>query len=103
MRLFAGTEFDRPPICPQCSRPEQECCCPPAAPKILPPEKQCVKIQLEKRKKGKTVTVLRGLDPTVSHLKDLLTLLKNHCGTGVPFRTTKLKSRVTIATELEAC
>ena len=35
---------------------------------------------MEKRKRGKSVTVIRGLDE--SDLPDLLKLLKNKCGAG---------------------
>lgn len=82
MRLFAGTEFDRPPRCEQCGSLEEECHCPPEPPKIVPPQQQTARIQLEKRKKGKWVSVIRGLDTTGNHLKDLLTMLKNDCGAG---------------------
>lgn len=82
MRLFEGTEFDRPPHCQKCDRLEEECNCPPEPPQVVPPQQQFAKIQLEKRRKGKWVSVIRGLDPGGSHLKDLLTLLKNSCGAG---------------------
>jgi translation initiation factor 1 len=82
MRLFEGTEFDRPPHCEKCDRLEEECHCPPEPPQVVPPQQQLAKIQLEKRRKGKWVSVIRGLDPDGSHLKDLLTLLKNSCGAG---------------------
>ena len=79
MRLFAGTEFDRPPKCERCGKLESDCQCPPL-PK--PPAKQLVRVRLEKRAKGKSVTTIRDLDDTGQHLQDLLTKLKNHCGAG---------------------
>lgn len=82
MRLFAGTPFDRPPTCDRCQRLEEECTCAPAAPTAKPPSKQIARIRLEKRKKGKWVTTIRDLDPTGSHLTQLLTSLKQHCGAG---------------------
>lgn len=84
MRLFAGTEFDRPPRCEKCNQLEEECSCscPPEPPPVTPPQLQIAKIQIEKRKKGKLVSVVRGLDPTGSHLKELLSQLKNSCGAG---------------------
>ena len=82
MRLFEGTEFDIPPRCERCKELEKDCQCPTEPDPIKPPEKQTAKIVVEKRKRGKLMTVIRGLDPTGDHLKDLLTKLKSHCGAG---------------------
>ena len=82
MRLFAGTEFDRPPHCDRCGELESECQCPEPVAESLPSEKQSAKIRLEKRKKGKWVTTVAGLDATGNHLPELLTKLKNYCGAG---------------------
>lgn len=84
MGLFAGTPFDRPPHCERCEKPESECRCPPlpAAGSRIPPEKQTARLAVEKRKKGKVVTVVRGLTATASDLPALLTKLKNQCGAG---------------------
>lgn len=79
MRLFAGTEFDRPPRCERCGELEDDCHCPPE-PKL--PSKQTARIRIEKRSKGKVVTTIRDLDDTGSHLHELLTKLKQHCGAG---------------------
>ncbi len=48
----------------------------------LPPEKQTASIAVEKRKKGKMVTVVRGLAAADNDLPALLTELKNTCGAG---------------------
>ncbi|REJ80259.1 MAG: translation initiation factor [Planctomycetota bacterium] len=82
MRLFAGTEFDRPPRCKRCGEPEEECACPPDEPTFLPPEKQTAKLTIEKRKKGKQVTVVRGLSATESDFPALLRRLQAACGAG---------------------
>lgn len=81
MRLFAGTPFDIPPKCERCGKLESECQCTPL-PDYLPPEKQTAKVRVEKRAKGKTVTVVAGLLPTANDLPALLTILKNACGAG---------------------
>lgn len=84
-RLLAGTIFDRPPHCERCDLPEDECRCPPEeppAPSRRPPEKQTARVAVEKRKRGKTVTVIRGLSAADNDLAALLTRLKNHCGAG---------------------
>lgn len=81
MRLFAGTPLDIPPTCERCGLLESECKCTPL-PDYLPPEKQTAKLRIEKRPKGKVVTVVAGLAPTSNDLPALLTTLKNACGAG---------------------
>lgn len=83
-RLFAGTPFDRPPLCERCGKLESDCTCPPEVPAKLqiPPSQQTARLALERRKKGKTVTVIRGLSDDANHLPALLTKLKTACGAG---------------------
>ena len=85
MRLFAGTPFDIPPRCERCGKLEAECHCPPPAPRAaphIPPEKQTARLSVEKRKKGKVVTVVRGLAADENDLPSLLSQLKSQCGAG---------------------
>ncbi len=83
-RLFAGTPWDRPPTCERCGKPEAECDCPPPVPaaKLLPPESQTARLSLEKRPRGKVVTVIAALDPAGNDLPALAARLKSQCGTG---------------------
>lgn len=81
MRLFAGTPYDRPPRCDRCGALEEDCACPAPLFKI-PPESQTARLAVEKRKKGKVVTVLRGLSTEGNDLPELLRQLKSTCGTG---------------------
>ena len=81
-RLFAGTPFDRPPRCDTCGQLETECTCPPAAAPLLPPARQTARLAVEKRKKGKVVTVVRGLPVEGNDLPALLSQLKTACGAG---------------------
>ncbi|MFO0817707.1 MAG: translation initiation factor [Pirellulales bacterium] len=85
MRLFEGTPWDRPPLCDRCGELESACKCPPLpepqAPR-KPPEKQRARVQVEKRAKGKLVTVVRGLAAEDNDLPALLTQLKSACGAG---------------------
>ncbi len=84
-RLFAGTQFDRPPRCEVCDRLEADCDCPPPTPEgplRIAPEKQTARLSVEKRRKGKMVTVVRNLDPDGNDLPELLTRLKTSCGAG---------------------
>ncbi len=80
MRLFEGTPFDRPPRCERCEELEEECKCPPEPKHRTPPEKQTAKLAVEKRKRGKSVTIVRGLAD--SDLAWLLKELKSACGAG---------------------
>ena len=82
MRLFAGTPFDRPPRCERCDQLVEECCCPPICPPQRTPEKQTAKIRVERRAKGKVVTVVRGLSEKDNDLNELLGQLKTACGAG---------------------
>jgi translation initiation factor 1 len=80
MRLFEGTPFDVPPRCERCEELEEDCKCPPGPKHRTPPEKQTAKLAVEKRKRGKSVTVVRGLAD--SDLPWLLKQLKSACGAG---------------------
>ena len=83
-RLFAGTPFDRPPTCDRCGKLEAECTCPPRVvePIRLDPATQTARLRVEKRPKGKVVTVVQGLDPVGNDLDGLAATLKGRCGTG---------------------
>src|SRR4051812_46978907 len=76
MRLFAGTKYDQPPKCDRCGALESDCVCPPLA------AGQVVRLFVEKRKKGKVVTVIRDLSAARNDLPALLSKLKSHCGAG---------------------
>jgi translation initiation factor 1 len=87
-RLFAGTPFDRPPRCERCGALQTECKCP--QPRI-PPESQTARVSIEKRKKGKRVTVIRGLSQEGNDLSALLTQLKTACGAGGTLQSESLE------------
>ena len=80
MRLFEGTEFDIPPRCDRCNELEADCQCEPLPEPKLPPDEQTATVRTEKRKRGKLVTLVQGLNATDCDLVELLTTLKNHCG-----------------------
>lgn len=83
-RLFAGTVFDSHPTCDRCSKPLEQCSCPPVPVEVVrkPPAKQTAKLSLERRKKGKTVTIIRGLSASDTDLPELLAAVKQACGAG---------------------
>ena len=92
-RLFAGTQFDIPPQCDDCGKLQSECACAPqekAAKEaarqreadLLPPEEQTARVNVQKRKGGRKVTVVEGLTSKANDLKALLASLQSACGTG---------------------
>lgn len=76
MRLFAGTKYDQPPKCDCCGALEADCTCP------APAAGQPVRMTVEKRKKGKVVTVIRWLNASPKDLIEILSRLKSQCGAG---------------------
>jgi translation initiation factor 1 len=82
MRLFEGTKWDRPPRCDRCGELEDACTCPTPPRVLTSPEKQTARLNVEKRKKGKVVTVVRGLSSEENDLPALLGQLKAACGAG---------------------
>ena len=77
MRLFEGTQWDRRE---QCGELEEDCTCPPPSRVLTPPGKQTARLAVEKRKKGKVVTVVRGLSAEENDLPALLGEVKTGCG-----------------------
>lgn len=82
MRLFEGTQWDLPPRCERCGELEEVCVCRPPPRLPVAPEKQTARLAVEKRKKGKLVTVIRGLSAEDNNLPELLGKLKAACGAG---------------------
>jgi len=82
MGLFAGTKWDVPAHCDRCNELESACVCPAAQPPVKPPSQQTVRVRVEKRKAGRFVTLITGLELPAQARTELLTQLKNHCGAG---------------------
>ena len=80
-RLFEGTPLDRPPRCERCGELESQCPCPPPLHRV-DPSKQTARLAIEKRAKGKLMTVVRGLSSADNNLPTLLATLKSACGAG---------------------
>jgi translation initiation factor 1 len=86
VRLLEGTQWDRQPRCERCGELEEACNGPPPPKALTPPEKQTARLAVEKRKKGKVVTVVRGLPADENDLPALLGQLKAACGAGGTIR-----------------
>ena len=91
MRLFEGTPWDRPPRCERCGELEEACTCPPPPKVLTPPDKQTACLNVEKRRKGKVVTVVRGLPAAENDLPALLGQLKAACGAGGTIKDDELE------------
>jgi translation initiation factor 1 len=58
---------------------------------LTPPEKQTARLNVEKRKRGKVVTVVRGLRADGNDLPGLLGRLKAACGAGGTIKEDELE------------
>ncbi len=83
-RLFAGTPWDRPPSCDRCGKLESECDCKPIndAAEIPAARAGVAWLRLEKRRKGKVVSIVSGLNLGDAQLASLAATLKSRCGVG---------------------
>jgi translation initiation factor 1 len=80
--LFDGTNLEQPVTCPACGKAKDGCACPhDASGKLCLPKDQDARVRREKRR-GKWVTVVTGLDPAATDLKQLAKALKAKCASG---------------------
>ncbi|MDX1930418.1 MAG: translation initiation factor [Pirellulaceae bacterium] len=84
MGLFDGTSLERPVLCERCRSDVKLCKCPPLPQAVVDtlPEKQLLKVRLEKRKRGKLVTVISGFTCIAAQLQQTLSHLQSQCGAG---------------------
>ncbi|MEQ1868570.1 MAG: stress response translation initiation inhibitor YciH [Vicinamibacterales bacterium] len=74
---------DKGEICPRCGWPAKQCVCSSARATESVPARVVAKLRMEKSGRGgKTVTVVDGLPNNAAFLKQLVTELKQFCGTG---------------------
>jgi len=64
-------------ICSVCGLPKELCVC-----EDIAREQQEIKITTAKRRYGKVVTIIEGIDPTDIDLEELARFLKNRCAAG---------------------
>lgn len=79
MGLFDGTALERPILCERCGKDVKVCQCPP---EDVLPGKQSLKVRVEKRKRGKLVTVIAGFSCSVEQMQSTLSRLQTQCGAG---------------------
>lgn len=82
MGLFDGTVLERPVKCEECGKLAKECICVPAPPADVEPQTQRLKVRLDKRKRGKLMTVISGFSCSQVQMQRVLTELKDQCGAG---------------------
>lgn len=64
-------------ICSVCGLPQELCAC-----EDIAREQQDIRIATAKRRYGKVVTIISGIDPSDIDLDDLARFLKNKCAAG---------------------
>lgn len=70
-------------VCPKCRHPLKECTCQSYDPNRTKTENFRPRVRLEKKgRRGKSVTVILGLPPEESYLKDLTRRLKSAAASG---------------------
>ncbi|MEM6259992.1 MAG: translation initiation factor [Planctomycetota bacterium] len=80
--LFDGTKLEQPVTCHTCDKTMADCDCPrDASGAVCLPKDQDARVRRERRR-GKWVTVVTGLDPCASDLKQLAKALKAKCASG---------------------
>jgi len=101
-RIVYSTDPDPVKLCPRCGR--SPCVCTSID---LPARGQTAYIQRDrKRRKGKTVTVVTGLQHTPATFKELLSVLKTACAAGGTYKDGELEiqgdHRQKVAEKLQA-
>ena len=66
-----------PEICKSCGLPKELCVC-----EVIAREQQEIKIYAVKRRYGKTVTIIEGINPSEIDIDDLAKQLKTRCASG---------------------
>jgi translation initiation factor 1 len=64
-------------ICAVCGLPDELCMC-----EEIAKEQQLIRVTNDKRRYGKTVTIVEGLDETDIDIDELARTLKNRCAAG---------------------
>ncbi|RLF42033.1 MAG: stress response translation initiation inhibitor YciH [Thermoplasmata archaeon] len=73
-------------ICPKCGLPKELCVC-----EEIAREQQKIDITVDKRRYGKVMTIIEGLDSNELDLEALLTKLKKKCASGGTIKEGKIE------------
>lgn len=86
-RIVYSTDPEVEQLCPRCGR--SPCVCRSID---LPPRQQTAYVKRDRKgRAGKTVTVIYGLQHTPATFKELLAVLKAHCGAGGTLKESELE------------
>jgi len=75
-----------PDICNTCGLPKELCVC-----EEIAREQQDIKIYIEKRRYGKTVTIVEGINANDIDINDLARQLKTKCASGGTVKDNKIE------------
>lgn len=73
-------------ICPKCGLPEELCVCGEIA-----REQQVVEIKIDRRRYGKTMTIIEGINEKTADMKSLVSKLKSICASGGTVKDGKIE------------
>lgn len=73
-------------ICPKCGLPKEICVC-----EEIAREQQKIDITVDKRRYGKMMTIIDGLNPNELDLEALITKLKKKCASGGTIKDGKIE------------
>ncbi|HID25403.1 MAG TPA: stress response translation initiation inhibitor YciH [Thermoplasmata archaeon] len=73
-------------ICTKCGLPKELCVC-----EEIAREQQRIDIKIDKRRYGKTMTIVDGLDPNDTDMKALVSKLKAICASGGTIKDGKIE------------
>jgi translation initiation factor 1 len=82
-RLVYSTDAARTAACGRCGEERRPCRCQRPAPPAAPPEKQRVRVSIDRKgRKGKSMTLVEGIVADGAGLEALGRRLKTACGSG---------------------
>lgn len=73
-------------ICPKCGLPKELCVC-----EDIAREQQKIEITVDKRRYGKMMTIVAGINPNELDLDSLITKLKKKCASGGTIKGGKIE------------
>lgn len=73
-------------ICPKCGLPEELCVC-----EDIAREQQKITISVDKRRYGKMMTIVEGINPHEVDMDSLITTLKKKCASGGTIKNGKIE------------
>ena len=73
-------------VCPKCGLPEELCIC-----QVIAKEAQKIRVSMVKRRFGKELTIIRGVDASKIDVKSLMKRLKSKLGCGGTYKNDEIE------------